>query len=228
MEELNKSGIKTDEQRAAHILLRAELDGIICSGKRDGKESTYALLDERVPKGKKLLKEEALAELLKRYFSSHGPATLQDFTWWSGCSVANAKAGLEAIKSKLVSEKIGEQTYYWIPGGSKNSTDHLKTCFLLPAFDEYLISYKDRNAALEKGHTPKALSSNGIFYPSIIVHGKAVGVWKRIIKKDKVTISLTAFTNISKTVQKEINNSAQAYAEFIGKKIETVLYNHNL
>ena len=184
-------------------------------------EKRYALLDERVPKGKKLLKEEAWGGLVKLYFTSHGPATIQDFTWWSGCSVANTKVALESIKSKLHSEKIGEHTYYWMPD-LKTSAKKLKTTFLLPAFDEYLISYKDRSAALEKGHTPKALSSNGIFYPIIVVNGKAIGTWKRTIKKDKVTISLAPFTFVSKAVLKEIHNSAQTYADFIGKDLEAI------
>ncbi len=220
MKELGKSGIKTDEQRAVHLMFYAELDGLVCNGIRRGKQFTYALLDERVKPTKSLLKEEALSELCKRYFSSRTPATLQDFCWWSGLSVANAKTGLEAIKSKLESEKIETNTYYWI--SNSIAADSLNTTRLLPAFDEYLISYKDRSAVLDAEFTGHALSSNGIFYPIIVVNGKAIGTWKRTVKKEKVAIELNPFTAINKSTYKEIALAANVYDKFIEKTVESV------
>ena len=161
-----------------------------------------------------------MAELFKRYFSSHAPATLQDFCWWSGLSVANAKTGLEAIKSKLESEKIETNTYYWMPNSI--AADDLNITRLLPAFDEYLISYKDRGAVLDAEFTGHALSSNGIFYPIIVVNGKAIGIWKRTIKKEKVTIELNPFAAINKSTYKEIALAANAYAKFIEKAVEDI------
>ena len=88
-------GVATNDLlRFSHILLRAELDGVICSGPRKGKQFTYALLDERTPKSRILARDEALAELTLRYFTSHGPATLQDFVWWSGQATSDARKGL--------------------------------------------------------------------------------------------------------------------------------------
>jgi len=91
---INQAGVVADDSiRLVHILLRAELDGLICSGPRLGNQFTYTLLDERVPETKTLNREEALAKLTRRYFTSHGPATLQDFIWWSGLTAADAKNG---------------------------------------------------------------------------------------------------------------------------------------
>jgi hypothetical protein len=149
---LNKSGVAADHGvRLAHIMLRAELDGVVCSGPRIGKQFTYALLEERVPPAKPLSRDEALAKLTQRYFTSHGPATLQDFVWWSGLTVADARRGIELADKK-------ETRITQIPNRIENP------CHLLPAFDEYFVAYKDREGGLG---------------PTIIINGRAVGTWKR-------------------------------------------------
>ena len=143
-----------DPVRLAHVLLRAELDGVICSGPIVGKQITYALLDERVPATKPLQRDEALAQLARRYFTSHGPATLQDFVWWSGLTVADARRGVALIDPPL---RVTQSTQE-----SKHSAH------FLPAFDEYLVAYKDRE--------------QGMLGPAVIVDGRIAGTWKRTIR----------------------------------------------
>ena len=111
---INKAGIPCDDLlRFTFILLRAELDALICSGARSGKQFTYALFDERVPDTKTLSKDEALAELARRYFTSRGPATLRDFVWWSGLSTTDARTGLALIQGSLSKEKIDSEDYWF-------------------------------------------------------------------------------------------------------------------
>jgi hypothetical protein len=128
-----------DLLRFNHMLIRAELDGLICSGPRHGKQFTYALLDERVPQAKALSRDEALAELTQRYFASHGPATSSDFMWWSGLSAIDVKRGLEMARSHLVEEVIGGKIY-WRPASTRGVTRAAGAAYLLPTFDEYLIA----------------------------------------------------------------------------------------
>jgi hypothetical protein len=135
MSMLQKKGIGINALRSVHLMYRAELEGIVCNGIKREKQFTYALLDERVTSGKILKKEEALAELAKRYFNSHGYATLQDFCWWSGLTVANAKIGLESIKSKLYSVKIDSQIY-WIYQTSSSEMKEFESIFFgLPSMN---------------------------------------------------------------------------------------------
>src|SRR5205085_10298801 len=133
---LQQAGIVTEDvQRVTYIVMRAELDGIICSGVRRGKQFTYALLAERAPQARSLDRDEALAELTKRYFTSHGPATIQDFVWWSGLTVADAKAGLAMVTSHLLHETINGQTYWFSP--STPPVQYLsQAAYLLPNYDE--------------------------------------------------------------------------------------------
>src|SRR5207249_4722958 len=118
---------------------RAELDAVICSGPRRGKQFTYALLDERVPPARLLAADEALAELTTRYFTSHGPATVRDFAWWSGLTVAGATRGLAMNSSRLVEETVAGRTYWFAPGQPLPMSD---AAYLLPNYDEYTVAYQ--------------------------------------------------------------------------------------
>lgn len=134
VDEFKKAGIRDEDNRAAHLLMLAELEGLICSGSTSGAKQSYALLAEKVPSGKKMSKEESLATLARKYFISHGPATLQDFVWWSGLYVTDAKRGLEFIKAELDMEIIGSQTY-WLGKESSHLRRANQCAHLLPAYD---------------------------------------------------------------------------------------------
>lgn len=219
MQLLNKAKISTDSFRPIHIMFHAELNGIVCNGIRRGKNNTYALLEERVPKKKALPREEALAKLAHRYLSSHGPATLKDFIWWSGLPVKDARNALEIVKSKFVSEKIGEETY-WFSNSVPIQKKENQSVYLLPAFDEFLISYKDRSASFPLGNHKKAFTNNGIFRPIIIINGHVTGIWKRTVNKDAVLIETDYFQSHNKATRNLIESSAKSFGNFIEKSIK--------
>jgi len=221
---LNNAGIKTNEQRLPHILMEAEIDGIICSGGIKAKKQTYTLLSERVPVKKKISTEEALALLAKKYFASHGPASLPDFIWWSGLPVSEARKALDMNKSDLYSATINNEVY-WYTEPVSVIQPKADSVYLLPAFDEYLISYKNRNAAITADHHKKAISNNGIFWPVIVVNGQISGVWKRTLKKDKVLIELDHFRHHNKNENRLIDEAAEKYGCFSGLKSEVKINN---
>jgi hypothetical protein len=155
---LDQAGIATNENRASHLFFCAELEGILCSGPEQDGKPTYALLPERVPQKVILTKEEALARLAKIYFTSRSPATLQDFDWWSGLTTKDARQALELVKANYVSETIGDRTYWLDPAGSAGGSSDHDTLSLLPAYDEFIISYQDRNASLQQADNPRMIS----------------------------------------------------------------------
>ena len=211
---LEKGGISPGGQRGYHILWRAALKGLICFGLQKGKEQTFALLNQYVPKGKSLQQDEALCELARRYFSSRGPALLEDFSWWSGLKLSDAKIALETASSRLKSETT-EGKRYWMPQSTPENGIELASAFLLPAFDEYILGYSDRTAALEQPNFKKAISSNGIFYPTIIINGKVVGTWKRTFKKSNIVIILSLFKALTPTQRSSIALAAKHYGKFM-------------
>lgn len=221
LSELKKAKIAIDNNRASHILFNAELEGIICSGKTKAKQNTYALLNEWVPENKKLHKDKALSKLAKTYFESRCPATLQDFTWWSGLSATDAKHALEMIRPQFFSEVINSKTY-WFPHTFSNPKNIKGSAYLLPAFDEFLISYKDRTAALDLEHLSKAFSNNGIFWPTVVINGRIEGIWKRTLKRDAVIIETKYFNSGDKNIHHMVDNAAGDFGSYIGQKIEVV------
>jgi hypothetical protein len=212
-------GIIMDSHRVYHIIVSAELESLICSGVVKGGKQTYALMDERVPEAANLSKEEALGRLAGLYFSSRGPATVMDFKWWSGLSLTEAKNGLELAKSRLIGEHFGSEVY-WLPDNMSGVSSTADSVFLLPAFDEFLISYTDRSASLPAEHFKRAVSFNGIFHPVIVRNGKVIGLWKRTIKKGSVTIETEFFETVTKTVKNQIKIQAGMFGRFLGKESE--------
>lgn len=221
MEVLNHSGIKTHSMRGLHLMLHAELSGIVCNGARKGKDHTYALLSERVKKTKHYTKEEALAELARRYFTSHGPATLKDFVWWSGLPVADSKTALELNRENFISREFEGQTY-WFIGSENTNREGIKSILLLPAFDEFLISYKGRSASIHNDFALHAFTNNGVFKPIIVMNGQVVGIWKRIVKKDKVLIETKFFQEVPKGTDKQVISEARRFGDFMNKPVEII------
>jgi hypothetical protein len=214
---LQQAGVATNEQRFIHIMMQMELIGLVCSGGRVGKQFTYAIVEERVPPTKPLSKGEALATLAERYFTSHGPATLQDFAWWSGLTVADAKSGLEMIKHKLASAGL-EGTTYWLMQSSGEETAKSAKAYLLPNYDEYIVSYKDRGAVIREKDIRLADPRGTIFNHTFVISGKIEGIWKREIGKNRLIVELIPFRSPSKAALAGLNAAAGRYAKFLGLK----------
>ncbi len=212
---LNNAGIKTDDLRFIHLLMHAELDKVICSGGRQGKQFTYALFDDRVPPGAAIDKEEALAKLAERYFKSRGPATLHDFAWWGGITLTDAKIGLEAVKTGLTSANVDGREF-WMPNEMRILSGKTPSAYLLPAFDEFAVAYADRTATVNSKYTLQA--RHVIFDPSIIINSQVIGTWKRSLKKQGAEITLNLFGKINQEHKKGIDAAAARYRKFISVK----------
>lgn len=212
MEILEFSGIDTSEYRSGHFLIAAELEKIIISGSRKGKEATYAAFKDRVKKEKNLDREEALAELARRYFQSHGPSILEDFCWWSGLNKTDSRKGIGAIEKELESVEIEGRKYLFSEGLSAINT---KSAHLLPAFDEFFIGYKDRTAALEQMHHKKAMSVNGIFRPVMLLDGQGVGLWKRTLSGNRMDVFFEYLSNVPKNREKDFEKQQESFEKFL-------------
>jgi hypothetical protein len=216
-EVLEAGGIVTTNYRGLHILGYLAQMGLICFGPREGKQPTFVLLEAWVPDLRMLERDDALAELARRYFTSHGPATAHDFAWWTGLSLGDARAGVEAVKSQLVEETITGQTYWWAeatPGAPVNSPG----VYLLPAFDEYLVSYKDRSASVDLQNSVVG-SSQVHLGPVIVSDGQVIGTWKRTFKQGAVVIEATYAQTLTSAERAGFEAAAWRYGEFLGMPV---------
>jgi len=213
---LQKEKINTDELRLGHLMMHAELDGVICSGARLGKQFTYALLEEHTTEQKNLQREEAVVELTRRYFKSHGPATLKDFVWWSGLSAADARMGLEEIQSEFQQEVI-EKAAYWFAKPLSKEINASNKAYFLPNYDEYTVGYADRSAIFDRSHVNKLDARGSVLAQHIVLTaGQIVASWKRTIKKNGIEIAVNPFRELKKSEMKAIIQAAERYALFLG------------
>ena len=213
LELLELSGISPAGQRGYHILWRLAQSGLICFGPRQGKEQTFVLLEEWIPNAPKKSRDDSLAVLAERYFTSHGPATVQDFAVWSGLTLRDARAGLESVQGRLVSEVWDQLEYWWVDQTSATQTSGVH---LLPGFDEYLLGYKDRRDVITVEHAARIVpGGNGVFFPMIVVDGQVLGTWKRKIKKNGVQVALEPFLEID-GLEERVHESLMRYCAFVG------------
>ena len=176
--------VEADNHRMTRFMVRAEQEGIVCSGEDKGGKYTYALLEERVPPVPEITKDEALARLARSYFRSHAPAVLQDFIWWSGLPVSEAKQAIYLIESELTAEQWNGQTWY-VHEACRTRGKVSGRLHLLPSYDEYLLGYKDRTDVLPKEHYPKAFTNNGLFYPVIL------NKWRKDYCQNRIYLSFS-------------------------------------
>ena len=213
---LQRNKVPTNGLRLTQLMIHAELDAVICSGPRRGKQFTYALLEERVPQAQMLEHQEAVVMLTKKYFTGHGPATLKDFIWWSGLSAADARLGLEAIKSEFEHEVLDGETYWFVASENQTKKPGARAYFL-PNYDEYTVGYTNRSAVFDISHTSKLDARGSVLAQHVILTaGRIVATWKRTLQKNAVAIETNPFLVLKKTETKAIIQAAERYAAFLG------------
>ena len=212
---LRRARVDATGERLGRLLMRAELEGIVCSGARRGKQGTYALLDERAPPAAPFARDEALLELTGRYFATRGPATVQDFAWWAGLTVADASRGVEIAGRRLDREVIGQETY-WLDSGTRPRRQRSPTAHLLPNYDEYFIGFKNRSAIGERLSLAEgAMVGDALRAHVIVVDGQLVGGWKRTLTKTAVVVELKPLVRLTKPERDTVVGAVQALGVFL-------------
>lgn len=212
---LEAAGIAARGQRLAHLMMRAELDAVVCSGPLRGKQFTYALLDERVPPARPREREEAVAELAGRYFASHGPATVHDFAWWSGLTMADAKAGLDYVRHQLEQVTVDGRAYW--RAAQTLPPPQEPTVLLLPNYDEHIVAYRDHGPSLDPG-APRVLDGwgSGLTSHLVVRNGVVVGGWRRTLERERLVVRLSMHVRLSASEQSDLARAAEGYGRFVG------------
>ena len=213
-----KAGIKNVEGiRLGYFIMSAELDGIICSGPRRGKQFTYALLEERAPTVRAWKREESLAEMTRRYFATRGPATLHDFTWWSGLTMADVRRGLDIVRAR---QEDRDGRIYWRIGPRRGTIAAAAEAHLLPVYDEYLVAYRDREAVPHApphvGAGPRAAVT---FQHPVVSAGQVAGTWRPNSQPSGVRVVVNALRRLSRGERQEISEAAGRYGRFLGTTV---------
>jgi hypothetical protein len=212
---LESRRIRTNASRGLHILGLLAMQGTLCLAGRSGKQHTFALLDEWIPDSTRFDRDAALAELARRYFSSHGPATLQDFMWWAGITARDAQIAIDASRDHLVSAVIGERRYWWREprrAAGRQRGPHVR---LLPAFDEYTVAYHDRTLLCGD----RAASKMSLLGPAVLVDGRVTGTWKRRLEKQVVIIETSLSRPLTRAESAALQEAKRQLASFLGRDL---------
>jgi len=213
-EAFRASGLSMDHEfRFTYALMHAELEGLICSGPRRGKQFTYSLLDERAPSASALRTGDALIELSRRYFLSRGPATVHDFAKWSGLTLADCRAGLEAVRP-LLQKDLLEGQEYWFADHGRMRQRASPTAHLLSVYDELLSSYKGHSAIVPAEISRRLRAFGNALTGVMLIDGIIIGTWKRALGKKSALIKLEPFSRLTSSQRRAIASAAARYGEF--------------
>ena len=217
-EALTRAGVKNATgQKLAHLVMEAELDALIVNGARRGKQSTYALLDERVPASQPLPRDEALHKLATIYFTTRGPATVKDFSWWSGLPMADAKRAVEMVRGELAMRVVNGENAWFDPGVTPKPA---KGALLLPNYDEYFIGYTDRSAIGKRVNGTTAVTGGTADLTHVaFIDGELVGGWKRLMDKNGVVVALELSCELTRLESGRIERVVDALGEFLGAPV---------
>lgn len=214
--ELERAGIATGRLRTAYILMHAELNGVICSGALKGKQHTYALLEERAAGAQSLAYEEALAELTRRYFTSHGPATAKDFRWWSSLTLAEISKGLETAAAHLEREVIDGVTYWSAESGTPAEVVS-PTVHLLQGYDEYVVGYSESKWVLDVSGAARSLSTDKVIFNGVLIlDSQVAGHWKRTVRSNGVVIEAALYAPLDEAQTAALHGAASRHGAFLG------------
>ena len=205
---LRRSGVAAEGVALANVMMNAELEGVVCSGARAGNQFTYALLDVRAPRARTLPRDQALGELARRYFTSHGPATVRDFMWWSGLRAGDARRAIEIAGAALEEDTIGGRACWSSSSGSNRAAARpTGEAHLLPNYDEYVIAYRDREPGSD------------VFGHSLIVDGRLAGSWTKTVGRDAVTLDVAAHRRLTPAARRGVAAAADRYARFLKQTV---------
>lgn len=204
--------IRTGNSRGLHLLLCLAMQGRVCLAGREGKQHTFALLDEWLPKSRDLAGEEAMADLARRYFRSHGPATLEDFAWWAGITLKEARSAIGGAGETLAKHDIGGVDF-WSGDGSLAAKVRKPLVRLLPAYDEYTVAYHDR-ALLVDGRAPASKMS--LLSPAVLIDGRVTGTWKRVLGGGNAEVDVTLTRRLSAAETAALREAVRSYGDYLG------------
>jgi hypothetical protein len=212
-----KNKIIAKGHRLSYIMMNAELEGIVCSGARRGKQFTYTLLEERVPHVQIPDYDEALGDLTNRYFTSRGPATLKDFSTWSGLTIKDCRRGVEMNSRNFERKAIEGKEYYFSRDISSDNKHHGKV-YLLPVYDELLMGYKDRSAFTELKDQLKP-DAPFVYDCTIVCEDQIIGTWKRTVKSSTIDIAYNLFISLNREQKHAFDAVVRRFEEFTGMAV---------
>jgi DNA glycosylase AlkZ-like len=220
-EVLRKSHIEPNGQRLAHLLMHCELEAVVCSGRVRGKAHTYALFDERVPRGRTFNRDQAVVELVQRYLMSHGPATLKDMSWWSGLTTTDLRSGLEALSTQVRNESV-EGLTLWSMGEERPANQPTPVVQLLQAYDEFVVGYTESRYLGDPraARVRSAFIDRNLRNSTVMLDDRVAGHWRRSTTPSKVEVDVELYAALKGAARMALGRTVDELSRFIGRRVQ--------
>jgi hypothetical protein len=216
---LEAGKVSTAGQRGIHILQRLCMERMLCHGPHSEKQPTFVFFDQWIRKSRTLDRDDALRTMAERFFVSHGPATMRDFVGWTGLTVADAKRGLGWAQPSL-ERVVADGNEMWMSNDLPVPSSDDPRAHLLPGFDEFMLGYKDRSAALAPRYAVRIVpGGNGVFLSTLVLDGQVCGTWRRMARAKSVEIEASPFGRLKASDKKEFVRPVEHYARFLGAPV---------
>jgi Winged helix DNA-binding domain len=211
---LHQRKLSPDGQRMPYMLMRAELDMIVTSGPLEGKQHTYAAFDARVPAAREISRDQALGRLAKRYFGSRGPATIKDFSWWSGLPMPDVRRAVEIAGRALTRIDVDGRTYLFA-GEQPSPKAAGPRVDLVQIYDEIGIAYTESRDVLWSDRAKVFVASGLGGYPHVILRGgKLLGNWKVVRARDEVRVETRINGKLDPATGTSLERAVERYVRF--------------
>lgn len=208
-------------QRLPYLLSHCELEAVIGSGGLAGKQQTYALIDERVPAGGRFDRDDALVELVRRYLTSHGPASVKDMSWWSGLTMTDLRKALNDLGDEVASETV-DGIELWSNASKKAPPPAARGAHLLQTYDELVVGYTESRYLGDPGVERARAAWGDRTYPSggLILNGRIGGHWRRALERDSVRVEVHLYEDPTPTTTQAVRSAATKLGRFLGRPVE--------
>lgn len=216
---LAAQGLPGPGERVGHLLLLAELRGLVCSGPLAGREHTYALLEQTLPvvPDPPADRDEALGRLVGRFFSGHGPAGVGDLLRWAAVNKGEIRRGLDIVGDGLEHWELDGEAV-WFDPATPPRMSRPDRAHLLPTFDEVVLTYAHTGFPRPAGHPRGAdrLSPAEAGGGMVVCDGHDVGTWKRTVRAATCTVDLELAPGLDDGRRAAVDAAAQRLADFVG------------
>ena len=202
--------------------------GVVCYGPSRGNEPTFVRADAWIPKWQEISREEAEDLLLRWYLRAFGPATVADFSLWTGNTLSNAReiwargqadlatVNVEGWEASVLKKDLVELAQARLEGSRVR---------LLPYFDSYLLGHKEREHLAPTEHRPNIYRPQGWIAPVVLADGRAVAVWEFTREGNRLRLNVTKFESLSRRIEGGIREEAQDLCHFLGTEKVDIEFN---
>lgn len=203
------------------ILAILSREGSLVFGPRRGAETTFVRRDVAYPRlGEVPPREDAVASLLARYLAAYGPATDMDFAYWSGLIGAEGRQARSRLGDAVSDVWVDGKIHHLLARdvrALKAAQPPAEPVRLLPNFDVYLLSHRDRSDVVEPRRAKDVFRAGGWVTPTVLVGGRVAGTWA--VEKGRggrIVVKARPWGRLEPTAKDALRREVESLEAFLG------------